>query len=119
MPLFAHQYHDSSFPVWKRGSSAQIYVSKILKPGEYEGTALSAPKGGRHPSVIHKQARDATFFSDSQDSSEMEPDDFSQGRARKYITFCFTLRTVTKDDTHIHLYIMSSNYVKKKKDSSV
>ncbi|KAI8759572.1 ankyrin repeat, bromo and BTB domain-containing protein [Biomphalaria glabrata] len=68
VPLFAHQYHDSSFPVWKRGKSAQIYVSTILKPGEYEGTALSAPRSGRHPSLIHKQIRDATFFSDSQDS---------------------------------------------------
>ncbi|KAH9515697.1 Ankyrin repeat domain-containing protein 60 [Bulinus truncatus] len=68
VPLFAHQYHDSSFPVWKRGKSAQIYVSTILKPGEYEGTSLSAPRSGRHPSLVHKQIRDATFFSDSQDS---------------------------------------------------
>ncbi|CAL1532371.1 unnamed protein product [Lymnaea stagnalis] len=76
VPLFAHQYHDSSFPVWKRGKSAQIYVSKILKPGEFEGTALSAPKSGRHPSLAHKQIRDATFFSDSQDSTSVDMESF-------------------------------------------
>ncbi|XP_005092657.1 uncharacterized protein LOC101845386 isoform X2 [Aplysia californica] len=76
VPLFAHQYHDSSFPVWKRGASAQIYVQKILKPGEFEGTALSAPKGGKHPSIVRKHIRNATFFRDSPDSNASELDDY-------------------------------------------
>ena len=79
--MFAHQYHDSSFPVWKRGVSAQVYVQKILKPGEFEGTKLNAPKAGKHPSKIKKDIRNATFFRESSDSNASEIDDyFPEGR---------------------------------------
>ena len=35
--MFAHQYFDSAFPVWLKGEQAQIYYTKILPPGEFEG----------------------------------------------------------------------------------
>lgn len=76
VPLFAHQYHDSSFPVWKRGAGAQIYVQKILRPGEFEGTALNAPRGVKHPSIVKREIRNATFFRDSPDSNASELDDY-------------------------------------------
>jgi len=76
VPMFAHQYHDSSFPVWKRGNCAQIYVQKILRPGEFEGTSLHAPKGGRHPTKIKKEIRNRTFFNRSPDSNASELDDY-------------------------------------------
>ena len=41
---FAHQYFDSSFPVWKKGTQAQLYLQQILPPGEFQGTSLNAPK---------------------------------------------------------------------------
>lgn len=40
----AHQYYDSSFPVWKRGNKCQVYFMNILPPGEYEGTRFNSPK---------------------------------------------------------------------------
>ncbi|XP_060575576.1 uncharacterized protein LOC132733022 isoform X3 [Ruditapes philippinarum] len=43
-PRMAHQYYDSSFPVWKRGGKCQIYFMNILPPGEYEGTRFNSPK---------------------------------------------------------------------------
>lgn len=76
VPMFAHQYHDSAMPVWIRGGRAQVYFSKILKPGEFEGTALNAPKGGHHPSLAHKKLRNATYFRDSPDSNASELDDY-------------------------------------------
>ena len=76
VPLFAHQYHDSSFPVWNRGGGAQVYMQKILRPGEFEGTALNAPKAGKHPTLIKKQLRNATYFRDSPDSNASEMDDY-------------------------------------------
>ncbi|BFZ13542.1 hypothetical protein BsWGS_16581 [Bradybaena similaris] len=72
VPLLAHQYFDSNFPVWKRGASAQIYVSKILKPGEFEGTSLSAPRSAKHPSLARRELRDATFFRDSSSVSDVQ-----------------------------------------------
>ncbi|CAG5129212.1 unnamed protein product [Candidula unifasciata] len=73
IPLLAHQYFDSNLPVWKRGTSAQIYVSKILKPGEFEGTSLSAPRSGKHPSLARRELRDATFFLDNSSVSDVTP----------------------------------------------
>ncbi|XP_053402143.1 uncharacterized protein LOC128557808 isoform X2 [Mercenaria mercenaria] len=43
-PKMAHQYFDSSFPVWKKGGRCQIYFMNILPPGEYEGTRFNSPK---------------------------------------------------------------------------
>ena len=40
----AHQYHDSAFPVWKKGNKCQLYFMNILPPGEYEGTRFESPK---------------------------------------------------------------------------
>jgi len=42
--LFAHQYFDSKLPVWFKGKHAQMYFTKILPPGEFEGTGLDAPR---------------------------------------------------------------------------
>ncbi|KAK6185952.1 hypothetical protein SNE40_008079 [Patella caerulea] len=58
VPRMAHQYNDSKFPVWKDGRQAQMYLSNILPPGEFEGTALSAPPRRTHPSLSRKQKRD-------------------------------------------------------------
>lgn len=43
-PRMAHQFFDSAFPVWKRGSKCQLYFMNILPPGEYEGTRFNSPK---------------------------------------------------------------------------
>ena len=42
--MFAHQYHDSAFPVWLKGNKSQLYFTQILPPGEFEGTGIEAPK---------------------------------------------------------------------------
>merc|ERR1712241_225886 len=51
-------------------------MQKILRPGEFEGTSLNAPKAGRHPTLIKKQLRNATYFRDSPDSNASEMDDY-------------------------------------------
>ncbi|XP_074646622.1 uncharacterized protein LOC141902690 isoform X2 [Tubulanus polymorphus] len=43
-PLLAHQYFDSSTPVWLQGPQAQVYYSHILPPSEFESGALNAPR---------------------------------------------------------------------------
>ena len=44
VPMFAHQYYDSSTPVWFKGPYQQIYFRQILPPGEYDGSGLNARK---------------------------------------------------------------------------
>ncbi|ESO82737.1 hypothetical protein LOTGIDRAFT_73337, partial [Lottia gigantea] len=51
VPRMAHQYNDSKYPVWKSGHQSQLYVTNILPPGEFEGSALNAPPRKTHPSV--------------------------------------------------------------------
>ena len=41
--MFAHQYFDSTNPVWFKGKHGQIYLTQILPPGEFEGTSFNAP----------------------------------------------------------------------------
>ena len=42
--MFAHQFFDSATPVWLKDQEARMYFMQIQPPGEYQGTALSAPK---------------------------------------------------------------------------
>jgi hypothetical protein len=41
--MFAHQYFDSTNPVWFKGNHGQIYLTQILPPGEFEGTSFNSP----------------------------------------------------------------------------
>ena len=47
--MFAHQYFDSALPVWLKGPHGEVYYTQILPPGEFEGTALDAPKRRPRP----------------------------------------------------------------------
>jgi len=42
--LMMHQQFDSNFPVWFKGTQAQLYFCQTLPPGEFAGTGLSAPR---------------------------------------------------------------------------
>ncbi|XP_043946501.1 ankyrin repeat domain-containing protein 60 [Protopterus annectens] len=48
--LFAHQKFDSKLKPWHTGSHAKLYMANLQKPGEFQGTAINAP---RNPSVKH------------------------------------------------------------------
>lgn len=47
--MFAHQFFDSTNPVWLNGPHGEVYYTQILPPGEFEGTALDAPKRRARP----------------------------------------------------------------------
>uniref|UniRef100_H3ABC2 Ankyrin repeat domain 60 n=1 Tax=Latimeria chalumnae TaxID=7897 RepID=H3ABC2_LATCH len=42
--LFAHQKFDSKLKTWQTGSHAKLYMANLLKPGEFQGTCINAPR---------------------------------------------------------------------------
>lgn len=44
VPLKAHQMYDTHLRTWYTGTKSRLYTAEILKPGEYSGTRINAPK---------------------------------------------------------------------------
>ncbi len=86
--MFAHQYHDSATPVWLQGDHGQIYYTKILPPGEFQGTSLNAPrnpgKSGQGDRSSTRQTREndeAGQFEQNYFQETDEPDRFYDGKS--------------------------------------
>ena len=85
--MFAHQYFDSAFPVWLKGETAQIYFTKIMPPGEFEGTGISAPRRQveERSSEKPKDEEEEWAQENGYVDNEIRPDDQRLLRRR----FCF------------------------------
>ena len=68
--MFAHQYFDSAFPVWRAGNQAQLYVMQILPPGEFSGSGLSAPR--RRPKDAAGDDGDSDDDEEEEEGSERD-----------------------------------------------
>ncbi|KAG2461767.1 ankyrin repeat domain-containing protein 60-like [Polypterus senegalus] len=53
--LFAHQRFDSKLKTWHTSPLARIYMANLQKPGEFQGTSLSAPSNV--PKIPNKAER--------------------------------------------------------------
>ena len=43
-PLMAHQMYDTHLRTWYTGTKSRLYTAEILKPSEFSGTRINAPK---------------------------------------------------------------------------
>ncbi|XP_013419849.1 uncharacterized protein LOC106180414 [Lingula anatina] len=74
IPLMAHQFFDSKFPVWLHGNHGQVYFQKILPPGEFEGTAFHAPRNKERPSSAPKEREKGSRESNKSKEEDIQVD---------------------------------------------
>ena len=87
VPMFAHQYHDSAFPVWFKGPYQQIYFRQILPPGEFDSSAINARKKpgfmGYGKDGLVRLAQQTKKL-ESPETDDTESDDEIDSEGRKY-----------------------------------
>ncbi|XP_033110010.1 uncharacterized protein LOC117111224 [Anneissia japonica] len=83
----AHQMYDSTLQTWMKGDHKKLYMAQILPPGEYSGTALSAPRRERQNSPSKEMATEDNAEDEWDELEWIDEDGIKTNADQRELTF--------------------------------